>query len=160
MRFGHEGNKCFKKNPLLKPRSSSETGETNLTKDLLFCDGSETALTSQKCEVRERISVIYSGAFSHMFFDCSMFFDFSKENQRKVKINANGTFTLFEGVGNVSPLLLDKDGIERRVTLSDCLFLPDHFHNLISVSKLRHNRAQVNFEQSLRSFVNGKATSF
>ena len=37
-------------------------------------------------------------------------------------------------------------------------FLPDHSHNLISVSKLRQSEAQVNFGQSLTIFVNRKAT--
>ena len=58
--------------------------------------------------------VIDSGASSHMFFDRSLFFDFRVETQRKVK-NANGTFSQVEGVGKVSLLLLDKDGIERCV---------------------------------------------
>ena len=44
------------------------------------------------------------------------------------------------------------------MTFSDCLFLPDHSHNLISVSKLRQKGAQVNFEQSLSISVNGRAT--
>ena len=157
-RFGHEENKCFKKNPLLNPKSSAETGESNLAEDLVFfCDGSETALTSQKCEVKEHTLVIDSGASSHMFFGRSLFFDFSEETKRKVK-NANGTFSQIQGVGKVSLLLLDKEGIERCVTFSDCLFLPDHSHNLISLSKLRQNGAQVNFGQSLSICVNGRAT--
>ena len=44
------------------------------------------------------------------------------------------------------------------MTFSDCLFLHDHSHNLITVSKLRQNGAQVNFGQSLSIFVNGRAT--
>ena len=44
------------------------------------------------------------------------------------------------------------------MTFSDCLFLPDHSHYLISVSKLKQNGAQVNFEQSLSNFVKGRAT--
>ena len=157
-RFGHEENKCFKKNPLLNPRSSAETGESNLAEDLVFfCDGEETTLSSQKCEVKEHTLVIDSGAFSHMFFDRSLFFNLSEESQRKVK-NANRTFSQVEGVGKVSLLLLDKEGIECCVTISDCLFLLDHSHNLISVSKLRQNRAQVKFGQSLSIFVNGRAT--
>ena len=144
-RFGHEDNKCFKKKPLLNPKSSAETGESNLAEDLVFfCDGSETALTSQKCEVKEHTLVIDSGASSHMFFYRSLFFDLSEETQRKVK-NANGTFSQVEGVGKVSLLLVDKEGIERCVTFSDCLSLPDHSHNLISVSKLKQNGTQVNF---------------
>ena len=51
------------KNPLLNRRSSPETGKSNFAEDLLFfCDGSETALTSRKCEVKEHILVIESGA--------------------------------------------------------------------------------------------------
>ena len=44
------------------------------------------------------------------------------------------------------------------MTFSDCLFLRDHSHNLISERKLRQNRAQVNFGQSLSIFVKGRAT--
>ena len=44
------------------------------------------------------------------------------------------------------------------VTFSDCLFLPDHSHNLISVSEIRQNGAQLNFGQSLSSFVKRKTT--
>ena len=69
------------KNPLLNPRSSAETGESNLAEDLVFfCDGSETALTCQKCELKEHILIIHSGASSHMFFERSLFFDFSEES--------------------------------------------------------------------------------
>ena len=44
------------------------------------------------------------------------------------------------------------------VSFSDCLFLPDHSHNLISLCKLRQNGPHVNFGQSLSIFVNGKAS--
>ena len=44
------------------------------------------------------------------------------------------------------------------MTFSDCLFLPNHSHNLISISKLRQNVAQVNFGQPLSIFINAKAT--
>ena len=84
--------KNISKNTLLNPRSSAETNESYLAEELLFfCNGSETALTSQKCEVKDHILVIDSGPSSHMFFDRSLFFNFSEETQRKVKI-ANGTF--------------------------------------------------------------------
>ena len=142
----------------MNPRSSAETGESNLAEDLVvFCDGSETALASQKCEVKEHTLIINSGASSHVFFDRSLLFDSSEETQHKVK-NANGTFLQVEGVGKVFLSRFDKEGIERCVTFSDCLFLPDHSHNLISVSKLRKNGAQVNVGQSLRIFVKGRAT--
>ena len=71
-------------------------GDSNLAEDLVFFrNGSETALTSQNCEVKEHTLVIDSGASSHMFFDRSLFFDFSKERQRKVKI-ANEIFSKVE----------------------------------------------------------------
>ena len=91
----------FQKNPLLNPRSSAETGESksNLVENLLFfCDGSETALTSQTCEMEEHVLVFDSGASSHMFFDRSLLFKFSEETQHNKK-NANGTFSQVEGVG-------------------------------------------------------------
>ena len=157
-RFGHEENKYFHKNPLLNPRSSAETGESNLAEDLVFFfDISEAALTSKKCEVKEHTLVIDSGASSHMFSDHSLFFDFSEETLRKVK-NANGTFSQGQGNAKVSLLLLDKEVIERCVTFSDSLLLPDHYHNLISVSKFGQNGAQANFGQSLSNFVNERAT--
>ena len=151
MCFGHEENNCFEK-PLLNPRSSAETGESNLAEDsLFFCDVSETALTSRKREVKEQTLVIDSVASSHLFFDHSLFFDFGEETLRKVK-NANWTFSQVEGVARVSLSLLEKDETEHCVTFTDCLFFPDHSHNLISVSKLRQNGAQVNFGQSLSNF--------
>ena len=61
-------------------------------------------------------------------------------------------------LGNVFLLFLDKDGLERCVTCSDFLFLPDHSHTLIRVSKLKQNGAQVIFGQSLSILVDGKAT--
>ena len=72
--------------------------------------------------------------------------------------NVNGTFLQVEGVGKIFPLLLEKDGIERCVTFSECLFLPDHSHYVISVGKLKQNAAQVNFGQSLSILVNRNAT--
>ena len=63
--------------------SSAETGESNLAEDLVFfCDRSDLALNSQKCEVKEHFLVMDSGASSHMFFDRSLFFDISGETQR------------------------------------------------------------------------------
>ena len=87
----------------MNPRcSSAKTGESNLAEDLVFlCDGSETALTSYKCEVKEHTLVIDSGASSHMFGDRSLFFDFSEETHRKVK-NAKRNFSPVGGVGKVS----------------------------------------------------------
>ena len=77
----------FQKNPLLNPGSSAETGESNLAEDLVFSyDGSETALTSRKCEVKEHPSVIDPGASSHMFFDQSLFFNVNEETHCKVKM--------------------------------------------------------------------------
>ena len=39
-RFSHAENNFFKKNPVLSPRSSAQTGESNLAEDLVFfCDG-------------------------------------------------------------------------------------------------------------------------
>ena len=71
----------------MNTRSSAETGESNLAGDLVFfCDGSETALTSQKCELKEQNLVNDSGASSHIFFDRSLLFHFSEETQRKVKM--------------------------------------------------------------------------
>ena len=58
-----------------------------------------------------------------MFFDRSLFFDFSEETQRKVKMRMGR-------------------------------FLPDHSHNIISVSKLTQSGAQVDSGQSLSIFVN------
>ena len=61
-----------------------------------------------------------------------------------------------EGVGKVSFTFGQRRS--NVVTISDCLFLPDHSHNLISVSKLRQNGAQVNLVKSQSIFVNGRAT--
>ena len=96
--------------------------------------------------------VLHSICFLKVFF-----FDFSEATQREVKY-ANGTFSQVEGVGKVSLILLDKDGIEHCVTFSDCRFRPDHSHVLIIVNKLRRNGAEVNFGVSLSIFVNGRGT--
>ena len=90
-----------------------------------------------------------------IYFLTVLFFDLSEETQRKVK-KCDWDFLL--RVLEKFLLRLDKDGIERCVTFSDCLFLSDHSHNLISVSSLRRNGAQMNFGQSLGIFVNRKAT--
>ena len=85
-RFGHEENKRFKKNRLLKPRSSAETGVSNLAEDLIFVrGGSVTALTSQNFEVKEQTLVIDSGASSHMFLTVLCFLTLAKEHNAKQK---------------------------------------------------------------------------
>ena len=66
------------------------------------------------------------------------------------KLNAgsimqNDRFSKVEGIGNVRGCLLDTEGKEHFVIFSDCLFLPDHAQNLISVSKLSQKGVKDEF---------------
>ena len=63
--------------------------------------------------------------------------------------NTNDSFSKVEVTGNVRVCLLDTDGKEQFVTLANCLFLPDHAQNLISVDKL--SQKVVNFEFGKKS---------
>ena len=111
-----------------------EHGSQTSLRTYFCCDGSE----------KEHTLVIDSGVSSHTFFDRSLLFDFSEETQCQVE-NENRVFRKLRVLGKFLFILLDKEGIERCVTFSNFLFLPDLSDILISVSKLRQNGAQVNF---------------
>ena len=71
-----------------------------------------------------------------MFFDRSLFFDFSEEQQLKVKI---------EDIGKVSPLLLDKDGENEEAVLWRPRLGHNHFKN---VKRLAHHVSGMNLKNS------------
>ena len=94
------------------------------------------SVTCQKCEVKYNTLVIDSEASSNLFLTILC----SSTSAKKHNAETNGTFPQ----------------IERCLTFSDSLSLPDQSHNLIS--KLRQNGAQVNFGISRSIFVKGRAT--
>ena len=71
-----------------------------------------------------------------MFFDRSLFFDFSKETQFKVKI---------EGIGKVSPSLLDKDGENEKAVLWSPRLGHNHFKNM---KGLAHHVSRMKLKNS------------
>jgi histone deacetylase 1/2 len=72
--------------------------------------------------------------------------------------NANGSVSNVEGTGTVALYLTDSRGHKRKVTFSNCLYLPDRPVNLISISKLERAGASVKF--GARNFIQDRGTQF
>ena len=79
-----------------------------------------------------------------MFSDRSIFTNFSDIVVRWVE-TANEILFKVEGIGYVRVCLLDTDGKGHFVTFSNCLLVPNHAQNLISVSKLSQKGVEVEF---------------
>ena len=88
--------------------------------------------------------VLDSGATSHMIKDESLFIDIDKEYSGTIT-NANSSKSLISGKGTVEIRVLDSNGSERKIRLSNALTVPNNTRNLVSVSKPRATGNEVFF---------------
>ena len=92
--------------------------------------------------------VLDSGATSHMIKDKSFFIDIDKDYSGTIT-NANSSKSLISGKRTVEIRVLDSNGSERKIRLSNALLVPNNTRNLVSVSKLRVTGNEVLFGRTL-----------
>ena len=66
----------------------------------------------------------------------------------KICVNANNSVLPVKGHCVAKISLLDKQGVSHVLTLSDCLHVPDHSRNLMSVSALGQKGAKLVFDDT------------
>ena len=115
----------YKKNgrPNDKSNMSTEVPEYN------FCADSDNTVSSNNQ------FIIDSGATSHMIRDRNLFNTFETKANR-VCLSANSSSAKIEGTGSVAVSFINSNGNKNNVILNNCLYLPSHSKNLISVSAL------------------------
>ena len=91
--------------------------------------------------------VLDSGATSHMIKDESLFIDIDKEYYIT---NANSSKSLISGKGTVEIRVLDFNGSDQKIRLSNALLVPNNTRNLVSVSKLKATGNEILFGRTLK----------
>lgn len=86
-----------------------------------------------------------SGCTSHMSADRNNFKQLSEMNQ--VLNLANNNSTNIEGIGSVK-FVVNENGCEKDITLSDVLYVSDLRTNLLSVSKITDKGYEVHFRKN------------
>ena len=89
-----------------------------------------------------------SSSTSHMIKDKSLFIDIDKEYSGTIT-NANSSKNLISQKGTVEIRVLDSNGSERKLRLSNALLVPNNRRNLVSVSKFRATGNEVIFGRTL-----------
>ena len=88
-----------------------------------------------------------SGCTSHILCDNYFFVEFLDVSP-KICVNTNNSVSHVKGQGVAKISLLDKRGVSQVLNLSDCLYVPDHSRNLLSVSALGQKSAKVVFDDT------------
>ena len=82
-----------------------------------------------------------------MFCDKDLFVE-SHDVSSKICLNASNSVSPVRGQGVAKIFLLDKRGVSHVLNLSDCLYVPDHSRNLLSVSALGQKGVKVVFDDT------------
>ena len=130
--FGHNESKCFQKSKLDKKSENrtifSQSGEFSF-----YC--------GFDCSKSKEFN-LDSGCTSHIFCDKDFFVELHDVSS-KICVNANNSVSPGKEQGVAKISLLDKRGVSHVLNLSDCLYVPDHSRNLLSVSALGQKGAKV-----------------
>ena len=86
-----------------------------------------------------------SGCTSHIFCDKDFFVELHDVSSKNCA-NAKNSVSSVKGQGIAKISLLDKQGVSHVLNLNDCLHVPDHSQNLLSVSSLGQKGAKVVFD--------------
>ena len=132
-KFGHNESKCFRKSKLVK-KSENETNFSQSCEFSFYC-GSD-------CSKSEEL-ILDSGCTSQIFCVKDFFVELHDVSS-KIGVNANNnSVSPVKGQGVAKIFLLDKRDVSHVLNLSDCLYLPGHSRNLLSVSALGQKGAKV-----------------
>ena len=134
-KFGHIESKCFQKSKLDK-KPEKRTNVSQGCEFSFYC-GSDCSKSKEL--------ILDSGCTSHMFCDKDFFVDLHDVSS-KICVNANSSVSPVKGQGVAKISLLDKPGVSHVLNLSDCLYVPDHSRNLLSVNALGQKGAKVVFD--------------
>jgi hypothetical protein len=139
---GHTESRCFQKNG--NGRAADTRAESAFVEyEFGFsCESGQGILSSNQY-------VLDSGCTSHMINDRGLFVDFVPATGKQCR-NANASVSEVVGTGSVRVYLVDSEGCSRSVLLKDCLYLPCHVRNLLSISALETNGVTVSFGKPYR----------
>ena len=99
--------------------------------------------------------ILDSGCTSHIFCDKDSFVE-PHIVSSKICVNANNSVSPVKGQSVAKIFLLDKRGISHVLNLGDCLYVPDRWQNLLSVSALGQRRAKIVFDNTCELHCSGK----
>ena len=133
--FGQNESKCFQKSKLDK-KSENRT-KFSQSYEFSFYSGSDCSKSKEL--------ILDSGCTSHIFCIKDFFVELHDVSS-EICVNANNSVSPVkeQSVDKIS--LLDKRGVSNVLKLSDCLHVPDHSRNLLSVSALGQKGAKVVFD--------------
>ena len=136
-KFGHNESKCLQKLKLDK-KSENRTNFSQSCEFSFYC-GFDCSKTKEL--------ILGFSCTSHIFCDKDFFFE-PHDVSSKICVNANNSVSPVKGQGVSKISLLDKRGVPHVLNLSDCLYVPDHSRNLLSVSALGQKGAKVVFDDT------------
>ena len=129
--FGHIDSKCFQK--------SKTENKAN------FYQESEFSFICGSRDSKTRELNMDSGCSSHMFCDKVFCVELNDDCSR-VCVNANNSLSPVGGQAVAKISLKEKQGVSNVSRLSNCLYVPEHSRNLLSVSVLTQNGVKVVFD--------------
>ena len=91
--------------------------------------------------------VLDSGCTSYIFCDKGFFVELHDVSS-KFCVNANNSVSPVKDQGVAKISLLDKRDVSHVLNLDDCLYVPNHWRNLLSVSALGQKGAKVVFDDT------------
>ena len=94
--------------------------------------------------------VLDSGTTTHMIKDEKLFLDIENEYFGTIT-NANSSKSLISGKRTVEIRVLNTNGSERKVRLSNWLHVPNNTKNLVSISKFRATGNEEFFGRTLET---------
>ena len=142
---GHTEESCFKKN-------GRPTENSNFTVEFQFCCDEDNQST------RDSQFVVDSGCTAHMIRDRSLFSSLELVCDRQC-LSANSSSAKVEGTGSVNVFFADSEGKSRSIALKNCLYIPSHSRNLISVSALETRGVKTVFSKPYH-FLTSNNTMF
>ena len=137
---GHSDSRCFK-----KERESKAKVSSNFAEEFCFVVSFEGFSNSE--------FVLDSGSTSHMIKDRSLFTSFQVCKDKC--LSANSSSSPIEGKGTVEFFLKNSSGSLCKIKLSDCLFVPGHSRNLLSVGSFLDKGVRCSFEKCELTCPNG-----
>ena len=137
---GRSESRCFK-----KERESKAKVSSNFAEEFCFVVSFEGFSNSE--------FVLDSGSTSHMIKDRSLFTSFQVCKDKC--LSANSSSSPIEGKGTVEFFLKNSSGSLCKIKLSDCLFVPGHSRNLLSVGSFLDKGVRCSFEKCELTCPNG-----
>ena len=147
-KFGHNESKCFQKSKLDK-KSENRTNFSQSCEFSFYC--------GSNCSKSKEL-ILDSSCMSHIFCDKDFFVELHDVSS-KTCVNAINSVSPVKRQGVVKISFFYKRGVSHVLNLSDCLYVPDHSRNLLSVSALGQKGAKVAFDDICELCCSDKVSS-